>query len=88
MPNGGRDGTSAGASPVDGGEATNPFDDEMGTFLVLRNHEGQYSLWPEFAIVPSGWEPVHGPDTRQACLDYVDRHWTDMRPLSLVQTGG
>ncbi|MEU6753945.1 MbtH family protein, partial [Spirillospora sp. NPDC046719] len=40
---------------------TNPFDDPDGTFLVLVNAEGQHSLWPEFADVPSGWTP--GPST-------------------------
>lgn len=66
-------------------EATNPFDDEAATFLVLRNEEGQHSLWPVFAAMPPGWERVHGPDGRQACLDYVDANWTDMRPLSLAR---
>ncbi|MBL1068996.1 MbtH family protein [Streptomyces sp. 7-21] len=63
---------------------TNPFDDESGTFLVLVNHEGQYSLWPAFAEVPEGWEVVHGKDTRQNCLDYIEKNWTDMRPKSLI----
>ncbi len=63
---------------------TNPFDDADGTFLVLVNDEGQHSLWPAFAAVPAGWTVVHDRDTRQACLDYVDAHWTDMRPRSLV----
>ncbi|MGW6785727.1 MbtH family protein [Streptomyces sp. NPDC054987] len=63
---------------------TNPFDNEDGTFLVLRNDEDQYSLWPEFAEVPAGWTAVHGPDGRQACLDHIERTWTDMRPRSLV----
>jgi uncharacterized protein YbdZ (MbtH family) len=63
---------------------TNPFDDENGTFLVLRNEEGQYSLWPEFAAVPAGWDTVFGPAARQPCLEHVERHWTDMRPASLV----
>ena len=63
---------------------TNPFDNNDGTFLVLVNHEGQHSLWPEFAAVPGGWDVVHGPSTRTDCLAYVDREWTDMRPASLV----
>ena len=25
---------------------TNPFEDENGTYIVLINDEGQYSLWP------------------------------------------
>ena len=64
---------------------TNPFDDPDGTFLVLRNAEDQHSLWPAFAQVPAGWEVVHGPDARQPCLDYVNEHWTDMRPRSLAE---
>ncbi|MEU6066694.1 MbtH family protein [Streptomyces sp. NPDC047082] len=63
---------------------TNPFDDENGTFLVLVNHEGQHSLWPAFANVPAGWDTVHGEDSREACLKYIEENWTDMRPKSLV----
>jgi len=62
---------------------TNPFDDKEAAFLVLVNDEEQYSLWPSFAQVPEGWMTMFGPTDRQACLDYVERHWTDMRPLSL-----
>jgi MbtH protein len=32
--------------------------------------------------VPAGWRIVHPDDTRQACLDYVEANWTDLRPLS------
>lgn len=64
---------------------TNPFDDEDGTFLVLRNDEDQYSLWPQFAAVPAGWRTVLGPDRRQPCLDHVEENWTDMRPASLAR---
>jgi uncharacterized protein YbdZ (MbtH family) len=62
----------------------NPFDDENGIFLVLRNDEHQYSLWPHFADVPAGWNVVHGPTVRAACLEHIERNWTDMRPRSLV----
>ncbi|WP_407697851.1 MbtH family protein [Streptomyces kaniharaensis] len=30
------------------------------------------------------WTTVHGEDSRQACLDYVNENWTDMRPKSLA----
>ncbi|MFE2067199.1 MbtH family protein [Streptomyces sp. NPDC059467] len=63
---------------------TNPFEDENGTFLVLTNDENQHSLWPQFADVPDGWGVAHGPDTHAACLEYVERSWTDMRPKSLA----
>jgi len=63
---------------------TNPFEDPDGTYLVVVNDEGQHSLWPEFVDVPAGWATVHGPSGRRSCLDYVEAHWTDMRPRSLV----
>ena len=66
---------------------TNPFednDDKTGVFLVLVNDEGQHSLWPQFAAVPAGWNIAFGPDSRPACLDYVEQNWTDMRPKSLI----
>jgi MbtH protein len=63
---------------------TNPFEDENGTYIVLINNEGQYSLWPNFIDVPAGWTTVHEPSSRQTCLDYINQNWTDMRPRSLI----
>ncbi|MBM0230763.1 MbtH family protein [Micromonospora sp. STR1_7] len=60
------------------------FDDVDAEFLVLVNAEQQHSLWPATVAVPAGWRTVHGGDSRQSCLDYIDRHWVDMRPASLV----
>jgi len=65
--------------------ATNPFEDEDGRYFALINDEGQYSLWPTFADVPDGWTVAHDEDTRQACLDYIEENWTDMRPKSLIE---
>ena len=62
---------------------TNPFEDPEGRFHVLVNDEGQHSLWPSFADVPAGWTTAFGPDTRDACVAYVEANWTDLRPLSL-----
>ncbi len=62
---------------------TNPFDDPDGRFLVLANDEGQHSLWPAFAEVPEGWTVVLQETDRSSALDYVNEHWTDMRPKSL-----
>ncbi|ATE54980.1 MULTISPECIES: MbtH family protein [Actinosynnema] len=64
---------------------TNPFEDPEGRYLVLVNDEGQHSLWPVFAEVPAGWAIAHPEDTREACLEYVERNWTDLRPRSLVE---
>lgn len=63
---------------------TNHFDADNGRFLMLVNDEGQHSLWPEFVEVPAGWSVAFGPDGRQACLQFAEMQWTDMRPRSLI----
>ena len=63
----------------------NPFEDQDATYLVLVNDEAQYSLWPAFADVPDGWTVAHPEDSREACLEYIESSWTDMRPKSLVE---
>jgi MbtH protein len=65
---------------------TNPFEDENGIYHVLINDEGQYSLWPSFIDVPDGWTIIHKSDSRAACLDFINRNWTDMRPNSLIKS--
>lgn len=57
--------------------------DESQDFIVLVNDEEQYSLWAQANAVPAGWRVVHGPAAKQACLDYVDRVWTDLTPRSV-----
>lgn len=64
---------------------TNPFEDDDAQYRVLVNDEGQHSLWPEFIDVPQGWTIAHDLDGRQACLDWIEANWTDMRPRSLVE---
>jgi uncharacterized protein YbdZ (MbtH family) len=62
---------------------TNPFDDAHGVFSVLRNDEGQFSLWPDFAAAPAGWTvEIHGVD-RDSAVAYIEEHWQDLRPQSL-----
>jgi MbtH protein len=58
----------------------NVFDVADGRFLVLRNDVGQYSLWPATIDVPAGWHVRLPADTRTACLDFIERNWTDLRP--------
>jgi len=62
----------------------NPFEDENGTYHVLINEEGQHSLWPSFIEVPNGWTIILKSETRAACLEFIERNWTDMRPRSLI----
>jgi uncharacterized protein YbdZ (MbtH family) len=61
----------------------NPFDDADASFTVLVNDEEQHSLWPAQAPVPAGWRVVRGPESRAACLEYVEHAWRDLRPRSL-----
>ncbi|MGW0209070.1 MbtH family protein [Streptomyces sp. NPDC003233] len=62
----------------------NPFDCEDGSYLVLVNTENQHSLWPADTPVPAGWRTVFGGAGRADCLRYVEQHWTDLRPASLL----
>jgi MbtH protein len=63
---------------------TNPFEVPGNPYLVLRNDEGQHSLWPAFADVPAGWEVACGPTGRDECMAYVRENWTDIRPRSVA----
>jgi MbtH protein len=63
---------------------SNPFERDDSRYLVLVNHENQHSLWPEPIGVPEGWRTVFGADTRDACLSYIEREWTDIRPAGLA----
>ncbi|MFD4231586.1 MbtH family protein [Streptomyces sp. NPDC058545] len=65
---------------------SNPFENPEGVYSVLVNDENQHSLWPDFVDVPAGWTAVHGPASRQECLEYIETNWTDMRPRSLVRS--
>ena len=61
------------------------MDDADARFVVVINHEEQYSIWPVGRELPHGWRAVGKEGTKAECLDYVREVWTDMRPLSLRQ---
>jgi MbtH protein len=56
------------------------------THRVVVNHEEQYALWPADKAIPEGWSQVF-EGGREACLEHVERVWTDMRPLSVRGSG-
>ncbi|MCB1054123.1 MAG: MbtH family protein [Acidobacteria bacterium] len=58
-------------------------EDDKTTYMVVINHEEQYSIWPEDRELPLGWNDVGKHGNKQECLDYIEEVWTDMRPLSL-----
>lgn len=54
-------------------------------YLVLLNHEEQYSIWPGAKEIPLGWREAGKRGSKEECLSYISEVWTDMRPLSLRQ---
>src|SRR5688500_15368058 len=57
--------------------------EDTSIYVVVVNHEEQYSVWPVGRSVPVGWTEVQKRGTKQDCLGYIKEVWTDMRPLSL-----
>lgn len=52
-------------------------------YLVVVNHEEQYSIWPEWKEIPRGWRAAGKRGLKQECLDHIKEVWVDMRPLSV-----
>ncbi len=62
--------------------------DEMSEdriYVVVVNHEEQYSIWPQGNDVPAGWRALERSGRKDECLAYINDVWIDMRPLSLRQ---
>jgi MbtH protein len=57
-------------------------DDELRRYLVVRNDEDQYSIWPDDREPPAGWSPVGDAKSKSECLTDIAELWTDMRPRS------
>lgn len=55
----------------------------VAQFEVVMNDEEQYSLWPLDKAIPLGWKKAGKQGSKEACLEFVNEVWTDMRPLSL-----
>ena len=58
-------------------------EEDKTIYKVVRNHEEQYSIWPEYKENPLGWEDAGKTGPKAECLAYIKEVWTDMRPLSL-----
>jgi MbtH protein len=57
--------------------------EDTTTYMVVVNHEEQYSIWPDYKEIPPGWKAVGKSGMKAECLAYIEDVWTDMRPLSL-----
>ena len=56
---------------------------DQAMFVVVKNHEDQYSIWAADRPLPGGWHVGGVQGTKEACLEYIRTHWTDMTPASL-----
>ncbi len=52
-------------------------------FRVVRNHEGQFSVWRADKALPGGWEYEGTEGDRETCLLRIEAIWVDMRPQRL-----
>lgn len=58
-------------------------DEDTKVYIVVVNHEEQYSFWPSHRVLPRGWRFGGKKGSKAECLQYIEEVWTDMRPLSL-----
>ena len=58
-------------------------EEKAATFIVVVNHEEQYSIWASHRELPAGWRSAGKSGSKAECLEYISQHWTDMRPKSL-----
>jgi len=63
-------------------------EEDARTYVVVVNHEEQYSIWLADRDLPAGWRNVGVSGPKQHCLDHIGKVWTDMRPLSLRRSMG
>lgn len=59
------------------------IDNENTEFLVVKNHQQQFSIWPSYREIPQGWSAENIKGSKTECLNYINEKWTDMRPKSL-----
>lgn len=46
---------------------------------VVRNDQGQYSIWRDGLPIPLGWKSTLQA-TKSECLRHIDVVWNDIRP--------
>ncbi|RJG37980.1 MbtH family protein [Motilimonas pumila] len=59
------------------------IDNPETQFLVVKNNQQQYSIWPTFRALPEGWQAIGIEGDKATCLAHINQEWTDMRPKSL-----
>ena len=57
-------------------------------YVVVLNDEEQYSIWLADRELPPGWRAEGTEGSESACLDHIEKVWTDMRPASIRKRSG
>jgi MbtH protein len=57
--------------------------DDPTVYRAVVNDEEQYSIWAVHRELPLGWRDAGKSGSKRECLDWIQKAWTDMRPLSL-----
>ncbi|MEV4898134.1 MbtH family protein [Nonomuraea sp. NPDC050547] len=52
-------------------------------YVVVVNHEEQYSIYPDDRDLPAGWDDAGFRGSEKECLEHIGTVWTDIRPRSL-----
>ena len=58
-------------------------EEDLRQYVVVKNDEDQHSIWLAKRDLPLGWVSVGVQGSKQECIEYIDSHWTDLRPRSL-----
>jgi MbtH protein len=53
---------------------------EILAYIVVKNVDGQYSIWRKDHAIPIGWHYDGMEGTKLECIAHIDQVWTDMRP--------
>lgn len=56
-------------------------------FKVVRNAQGQHSIWPADRADAPGWRDEGTTGSREECLAHIGRVWTDLRPTRPGESG-
>jgi len=46
-------------------------DEDEQTYIVIVNHEGRRSIWPDNRDLPAGWSAEGFSGTKAECLNYI-----------------
>jgi MbtH protein len=57
---------------ITGSDLVSDFD-----YVVVKNRQGQYAIWPSVLSIPAGWEPQRLPGPKAECLEFIAAVWKD-----------